>query len=135
MLVGRLWRLWHHSLPGGVVLEVFAGGGHLHSSEIIHFCACLCLASSASSCVGHQLVDALSPLSLLAETLPPLYSDGCFAAAVLVGDCSGGCFAAVVGWSGGCFGTLLCCRPSHLDVVVFFSRHSFLVLARCVGSG
>jgi hypothetical protein len=40
--------------------------------------------------------------------LPPFCSGGCFAAIIiLVGDRFGGCFAAMVGWSGGCFATLL----------------------------
>ena len=108
MLVGRRRRFLRRSLPGGVVLEALAGDGRLLFSERIRFCACPCLVPlHRPGRVGRRL----------AVTLPMYYSGGCFAAVVLlwrmlcrhrrwVEFTLGGCFAAAVGWSGGCFATL-----------------------------
>ena len=91
------------SLLEGVVLEALTGGGRRLFSETIHFCACPRLASSASS-RSHwsSVVDALSLCCSLG---------GCFAT-VIIGWSSIRADAlpsllVVVGWSGGCFATLL----------------------------
>ena len=65
MLVGRRRRFLRRSLPGGVVLEVLAGGGRLLFSGWLHFCACLHLVFSTSSRSRWSLVG------------------GCFAAVLL----------------------------------------------------
>jgi hypothetical protein len=44
--------------------------------------------------------------SSLADALLPFFTSGCFdAVVVLVVDCSGGRFATLVYWLGGCFAT------------------------------
>jgi hypothetical protein len=47
----------------------------------------------------------LSRPSSLADVLSPLFAGGCFAVVVVLVVDSGGCFAALVHWSGGCFAT------------------------------
>ena len=108
MLVGGRRRFLHRSLPGGVVLEALAGDGRLLFSGRIRFCVCPCLVPlHRPGRFGRRL----------AVTLPLYYSGGCFATVVLlwrmlcrqrcwVEFTWGGCFAAAVGWSGGCFAIL-----------------------------
>ena len=87
MLVGRRRRFLHRSLPGGVVLEVLAGGGRLLFSGWLHFCACLHLVFSTSSRSRWSLVGGCFAAVLLwrllyrrrlveslwVDALPPLY--------------------------------------------------------------
>ena len=106
-------------------LGSLAGGGHLLSSESFYFCACLRFITSAST--GSHLVVGCS---LLADALPPFQTGRCFATVVaLVQVDPGGCFAAVVVCSGGCFATFF--RSSTLAPWSLL----FLLAGLVVGSG
>ena len=109
MLVGRQRHLLHRYRPGGVVLEALAGGGRLLFSERIHFCVCIRLVSSTSPRLCWSSVGGCFAA--------PLFVGGYFAAELCwrmlcrrrrwLEFSTDGCFAAVVGWSGGYFATLL----------------------------
>jgi len=68
-----------------------------------HFVCIVC------SCIGRHLADALPPFCLLADTLPPFYFGGFFAAVAVLVIVSGGCFAASIGRVDA-LPPLLCCR-------------------------
>ena len=90
-----------------------------------------------SGYVGHRLADVLLPLSSLADALPPFYSGGCFAVAVMLVGNHLGRMLCRHGLLVGCMLCHLCCAINlcTLYVVVFLSRFSCLVVARFVGSG